>query len=712
MIIQEECLRTRSNIVAFSALNNDEIIYALQHKIIKSFSTLTCKPLSSIATEYLSSQTTAICFHKTDDLVALANGKTIYIINTKTKSVLQTIISYSGDITILHFIQNSPYLITGTKNGRVVQYRYDGKSSLSRLCSFPFNNTIGKKVIDKNYVGAIDSNDTYIACSGYGGAITIIKTHSLTHKQTIQTARVKVNVLKFISDELLISASVDGNIYFHDLNHYKSIKTINSPIGNVTQIIPISGEKYALLSGESNKIALLDLIQQKFISNELFKFDLDIKFVELVENTIFVVLENNHVEKITLPTSHMLRDLILHNNLEDAYKLLEINPILYNTPEYTQLEKIYKQLYTKAIDAFIASKKQEAVELLAPFKNIQSKKSDLDLIFNSFEQYQKFHTLVLERKYHVAYAMVEKYPALQQTHPYATMESAFKEAFSFAQKQIKLGRDDIAHDTLAIYAGVNSKKALVKLLLKQNKDFLLFLRSLQVKNYKNISLLIKKNETFKQLGQYQELLNEIKLQLKNIKEDIFRSKVDKAIEKIQQLQYLQDIKEPLKELYELASYAKKFLQYYEADNFLGCYETIDKAKQLDRLELAALLERHWQKLIDKCESLALKGDLKGIKETLGELIVLKSRSAKIGDIIRLSFQTKVKVLLAKRTFTQTEAIIYSYIDIFGLDTEIKTLMRTYEKLSNNKLALTSSDEIFKERDAWLDSELIVGEHKR
>lgn len=110
--------------------------------------------------------------------------------------------------------------------------------------------------------------------------------------------------------------------------------------------------------------------------------------------------------------------------------------------------------------------------------------------------------------------------------------------------------------------------------------------------------------------------------------------------------------------------------------------------------------------------MALKGDLKGIKENLGELITLKTRSAKTGDIIRLSFQTKIKILLAKRTFTQTESIIYSYIDIFGLDTEIKTLMNTYEKLSNNKLALTNSDDVFKERNAWLNSEVIVGEYKR
>ncbi len=139
---------------------------------------------------------------------------------------------------------------------------------------------------------------------------------------------------------------------------------------------------------------------------------------------------------------------------------------------------------------------------------------------------------------------------------------------------------------------------------------------------------------------------------------------------------------------------------------------MDQAKQLEPLKLSKMLESHWSKLMDQCESLALKGDLKEIKNILGELIVLKSRSAKTGDLLRLSFQTKIKQLLSKRTYTKAESIIYSYIDIFGLDTEIKTLMRTFEKFSQKKLAITVNQELTKERDAWMESASIVGEYKR
>ncbi|MDH4944900.1 hypothetical protein [Sulfurimonas sp. C5] len=712
MIEKKECFRARGNIIAFQALNDDKVIYALQHKTIKSFSTLTCKALSNISVEYLSSQTTAIDFHKSLELVAIANGKTIYIIHTKTKAVLQTIISYTGDIEILHFVQNSPYLITGTKNGRVVQYRYDGKTSLSRLCSFPFNNPIGKKVIDKNYVGAIESNDTYVACSGYGGAITIIKLHSLTHKQTIQSARVRVNTLKFINNELLISATIDSNIYFHNLTQYRHTKTITSPVGIVSTIIPIPNTNYAMVSGESNKIALLDLNAQKVVSNELIKFNLNVKSFTLVEeDTIVAVLEDNSVEKTSFSRLEEFEDLIKRNLLERAYLLVEKNPLLLSTPAYQELEDIYNRLYNQALDALINSNKQEAMILLSQFSTIKSKKDDINLVLNSFEQYKKFHTLVLAKKHHLAYSISENYPTLKRTYPYKKLEDEFKKTFDFAQKQIKIGRMDIADEILSVYKSVQSKKLLVKLLIHNNKDFLLFLSAIKTKNYQNIASLIKKNSVFAQLPQYQDLLDKLQNKLLEIRNNIYQTDIPIAIEKIKQVQYIPQIREQLQELFELANNTKTLLSYYEKNDFFNCYLTLDKSKSLEPLKLSKMLESHWLKRIDKCENLALKGDLKGIKEVLGELIVLKSRSAKVGDLIRLCFQTKIKQLLSKRAYTKAESIIYSYIDIFGLDTEIKTLMRTYEKLSQKKLAITTNQELFKDRDAWLESASIVREYK-
>jgi WD40 repeat protein len=713
MIHHEEILRVRGDIIAIEALSDDEVIFAQRHKTIKSFSLLTSKLISNNSVEHLGGQTTAICFHKTLELVAIANGKTIYIVNTKTKIVLQTIISYSGDITLLHFVQNSPYLITGTKNGRVVQYRYDGKSSLSRLCSFPFNNPIGKKVIGKNYVGAIDSNEKYVACSGYGGAITLIKLHSLTHKQTIQSARVRVNVLKLLDDDLLLSASIDENIYFHDLKKYKSTKTITSPIGAIKKIIPIKSTSFAILVGSGNSIALLDSDTQKIVNSQFVKFDHElVSLLVTGDDTLIALLQNNTIQKVKLPGETKLDQLIGTNKLQEAYQLIQSNPLLQSSSKYDDLEELYNKLYKNGFNAFIAGNKKEAMKILEPFKNLKNKKDEISLLLNSFDQFKKFHTLVVEKKYHIAYSYCEKYPALEHTHPFTRIEEEFDRSFTFALKQIKIGREDLAKEALLLYKTVKSKKEIVQLLLKNSKEFLIFIQSLKKNNYKNIAILINKDENYKKLPQYIAFEQNLQKTLKAIENDIYNAQIDQAIKKIKTIQYLPNINERLKELYELANYTKLFLEAYKANDFNSCYEIIDKSKEIERLKLAILLEQHWSKLINRCENLAFKGDLKGIKEVLGGFITLKSRRSKIGDLIRLSFHTKVKLLFAKRAYGKAESIIYSYLDIFGLDTEIKALMRTYEKLSNSKLALTNAEELYKDRDGWVKSQLIVGEFQQ
>jgi hypothetical protein len=72
----------------------------------------------------------------------------------------------------------------------------------------------------------------------------------------------------------------------------------------------------------------------------------------------------------------------------------------------------------------------------------------------------------------------------------------------------------------------------------------------------------------------------------------------------------------------------------------------------------------------------------------------------------LSFHTKIKALLFKKSFKNAENIIYSYIDTFGTDSEILLIMRAHEKASGIKLAFTANQETRKDRDSWLNAPII------
>ena len=109
----------------------------------------------------------------------------------------------------------------------------------------------------------------------------------------------------------------------------------------------------------------------------------------------------------------------------------------------------------------------------------------------------------------------------------------------------------------------------------------------------------------------------------------------------------------------------------------------------------------------ECESYSLDGNIKAIKTLLGELLCIKTRTEKIGDLLRVAFYSKIKTLGESKKFASAENIIYSYIDIFGVDIEIKDMMKEYEKISSKKLAITHNENEKVLRSDWLNAALIV-----
>ena len=55
---------------------------------------------------------------------------------------------------------------------------------------------------------------------------------------------------------------------------------------------------------------------------------------------------------------------------------------------------------------------------------------------------------------------------------------------------------------------------------------------------------------------------------------------------------------------------------------------------------------------------------------------------------------RIGILADKKDFKSAETAIYVYIDEFGIDKEIKEIMKKFEIISSHKLALTqTNDEI-------------------
>ena len=701
-----ECLHSRAEIFTIQKSNNIFIGLVTSAKNVKVFSSERCEVMQNLHFDFLNKKTTAIAFHPTLGIMAIANATTLYIVNLKRKEIIQTIVTHAGTITKLLFLQKSPYLISGTDNGRVMQYRYDGTSHISRLCSFPYTSRGLRKKVTNNYVSAMAYNEEYIACSGYGAALTLIKFNSHTRKITFEVSKTRINAIAFLEQNRVIFGNSDGSLFLAKIRKNAHITEINTTQKSIEQIIVLPKSDFALIvTKENNNILLFDLKKAKVRSYDFLKFDYSIKELVLHNNTLFCRLRDNTIVKVTLTNEQDIITEIKKGELLKAMKLLEANPMLDESQAARELNNLYQKLYSKSFLEFIKTKKSSSLEKLKAFEIIKSKNNDIEDIRKAFVNYEKLQLFFKEHKYALAYALCEKFPALKYTPEYKKMEEYYKRSFTLAQKQLLLQRPQTAKDLLEPFSTVSSKRPMIQLLLKQNKEFLEFLRGINKKDYIKITSLLHTTPIFKEIPSYIALKEQIDNNLKEIKNYIFISKIDEAVEKIKALQKVSIIKDELLELYNLSQEAKKLLNYYEKENFIQCYETLDNNLQLESMQLAQFLEKHWNKLINECEIHALEGNIAALKKTLGELIYVKTRKNKIGDLLRLSFHSKIKEALTHKHYKSVENLIYSYIDIFGIDSEIRQLMYSFEKQSYIKLAITLNRHKSKDRNAWIYSEL-------
>lgn len=710
MFEKQNCIKARSKIRALCNIGENIVAFSTQTHGIKTFSSESCALTGTLSIQQLNYKTTAVAFSGASHLFAFAHSNIIYIMNMDSKIIIQTIRTNEGPIEMMAFVPNSVYLVTGTKQGRVMQYRHDGRFGLSRLCSFGQNASSSTHKIKNNYVSAFASKGALLAFSGYGGIITILKMNSHANKHSIDASKVRINGLCFLNEEKIISGNIDGLIQIHSLKKYQKTVQIATPFVNIKHILLMPNPRYIMVSGESKNLIIIDTLKEKIVSTNYLSFKENVSHISLSQDkNLLVVLENNNVIKVTLPTTQDLKSFILHNELDKAYILLDADPMFEGSREKKRVDVMFELACTRAIESLILSNTKEARHLLHMFSDIKSKQDDVNSIFKAFELFPRFKTLYLNKKYTLMYAMVDKHPALKYTIHYKKMQEGFKEAFGFAQKQLLMNKRDVAKEVLSLYLGIISKKSILDLVVHENIDFILFLKAMKNKDIQKMDLLIEKHKVFAEIPTYKKPKDYTRETLNSIRLSIDSEEILVAVEKIKTLIDNKNIKDELLELYKETKVIAKLQKSYAQNDFKKCYEILDGEIYIYNLDLSKFLEDHWTKLMDECERHALQGDFKSIKKALGNLIGVTTRLQKIGDLLRLSFHIKTRALISKSKFKIAESIIYSYIDTFGIDSEIRFIMRTFERASKHKLAIISEQEKNLPRDNWLTSSLISGD---
>lgn len=703
----DDCIKAKSFITSLKILDNKNIAFATKLHGVKICTSNECSIISSFTSEFLNSSTTAICFNNNASLLAFANDNIIYIANLHSKRIINTINTDNESIQLLTFDDTSTHIIAGSSNGSILHYRTDGLSLLSRLCSFPYNREDNINIM-QNYVSAFIFNKNILAVTGYGGTIHIIDIHSRANSIVLENSKARTDALCFVDDNTLLSGNIDGIFKIYSIKEKKVIKQIDSTLSRIRQIAIMPNPNFAVICSDANYISILDLRGFKIVHQNYMEFDEMVTGVAIIDkNTIIVSLKSGKINKVKLASVTQLNSFITHNSLEKAFLLVQNDPMLQDTDEYIKLKELYSNLYNEATIALINQNITLATELLSPFKSLKSKQKEINLLFIAFKNHNRLKIFFLEKKYSLAYAICEKFPELKNTPTFKKMEEEFKEVFKNAQKQMLLQESNNAKALLGEYITIPAKRSIIELILKQNEEFIQFIVAVNKNDYAIASLLSNRNKTLVQIPSYALLMKRLNKHLEEIKEYLQQDDTDNAYKILDLIKDVVHLKSHSKILRNEAKNIEALKIHYANNDFKSCFEELDKNPHLSTTQLGILLSNHWNKTIHSCEGYALKGKISEIKKTLGELISVAPRLDKIADLFRVAYQVRVKTNIFEKAYPSAEKTIYSYIDTFGVDNEIKIIMNKFETESKKRLAITQDSLYGLTKDSWINSSLIV-----
>jgi len=622
------------------------------------------------------------CINHNRDIMAYLKDLYIFVVQIKTKKVINKIYINQQKITLLKFDISSRYIIASTEDNIILQFKYNHTSILSKIYPFSLPKKINIGITDFTFYNNL------IAIAGNRGQVVVFNLYSQNEKKLLIDINKEIYSINFLNSQKIIITDISGEINIVSLNDSTFHLRVDSPFTTISQLIFMSNKKYLLLCGNTNFIALIDTSKCKIIRTFFISFKDDIHKISLLKsNKLIVWLYDNTVSSINLGNTLTLHLLIKLNRLQEAYRLSEHNPILMDSEEYNRLEIQYSTIIDKAVIALSNNNITLAKQLTNSFINISSKKDEIKNLFMDFKYFTKFINFFSDKQYSQAYNLASKFPALQKTLQYKDMENIFQNRFIKAQKQINLNHKNNATTLLSDYKTAICKREIIQLILYHNKEFLCFLQAIDNKDIKTINKLLKFNKSFAKLPNYLKFKKYIDEMVNKLEYLLYKARTNEVRTIIEELKEYKISETKLKEYIYRCQNIDKLQQAYEKNDFKLCYEIVD-TYNLNNLELSKLLSNHWRELIIQCEDYALNGDIKSVKKNLLELIKIKTRSKKIEELLKVSFHNKIKILIIKKEFKNAENIIYSYLDIFEQDEEIEYIMNIYEKLSNTKLAIS------------------------
>lgn len=632
----------RSNETGISCvktISEETLVYSTQTNELKFLNVDTLKTSIVIRTSN-NNQALLFCFSEDKRKLAYVDNNVVIILDTLLKETKTqhreakrlNKIELSSHITIVSFDASGRYIFIGTLDNKVHQYKYNSNVVLS---TYELFQTYKKRT---KGITALEFNNSNMAVSGNRGDLFAVNIYTKISKKIFINESTTINDIKFIDDTKVITSHENGDSRITAINKLNEYTKLDTSFTKIKQTLFLNNKDYMLVCGNEDYISLINVKNQKNIRSNYLSFEHEVKSMVLVsEFVLVVVLIDDTLMRVNLPSPKQLESLILHGAFDQAYELTRKDPQLLYTHEYKNLEQTYQNILDRVAEEIPLGNKEFAIQTVDFFKDIHVKKQEILLVLEAFDRYEKFKNMVIQRDYVPAYSLVDRYPILKKTREYKFMESKFREQMSQAQELLMRGNTDGAYVQLSTYIRIKSKNSIVKLFLNHGESFLPYLDLLKKKDIEGLQEAVRIDKHF---AKYVYSLG-IDLKIRDIRTEkrvlveklIDNEEFEKVSELLEELKDYFD-KKILTELKIKLKDGQDLYNFYQKKEFAACYNFMDTHKRVKNAKITKLLENYWKKLMIQTENFYIAEDTKNLQKIVLKYQTLEARKSKLNDLTK------------------------------------------------------------------------------
>lgn len=535
-----------------------------------------------------------------------------------------------------------------------------------------------------------------LATSGYGGSIVVTDYRTQNIMKRYTPGYVKNRALLFYKHSIIVG-NQEGTLIKIDQNGVLPSQRLGTSHKNIRYLRKIGPEPYILVASDLPYITLINGDTFKVIQERYLELKSPLTSLCVIEDYLLAGSKNKELLKFDLQPFEHLEKLIKAKRYASAYLCCANEPLLIHSDLYQVLEMIYAEHMKKAKEFLNKKMTEEAKRILEPFNAAKTK--EIGELFKAYSFLDRFTLLFQQKKLSAFYGHAEQYPLLQETTLYVQVEKLWTEKFTKAQKLMLLNKMKEIQEELKLFSSVSSKRPFILLLLQNPTVLINYSKAIQTKNYFQLKTI---TQNFPLLRKFPSYLNLIK-DTGEIVTAVARALHERSLEEAELL--LNELKEMVHyeseyaQLKKLSTLAKNLNHAIVNEHWRSAYRLIDSHPELLMLPWGAELNAKWNEKITQAEHYAIKGNITFIKKEFSALIHLPQRQGRLGDILRTAYHVQLKRLLKTDSDAFTSGI-FSYCELFGIDTELRNLLKKAQR-KNIVPELTQVHLMPKNRDHWV-----------